>query len=670
MLGDFGLDTAIVAPAARKPRAAKATATPKTPIELLAPNSELHQNVLDYLLKRLNYSERSMSAFYPRWNVSEKRVQAYIDLPDYEKQLEAMKKTGAPTAVVSITVPYSYATIWTIVTYLVHTFCGQKPIFQVSAYKKEAVEASQYMETLLQYNADHTKMIQHFIQWFLDAEIYGVGAMRNLWKEEKGNRTIWAPQPMGGLMMPGAPSSLMKQRQLKTVYEGNQVTNIDPFMFFPDPRVPMAEVNTRGEFVFWRSYEGKHQLLREQAQGMLMWVDKVPSMPSNRFGSEQSGKSQRGLVAKGDSHAGSERGAPDVGATANIQVDQGTIEIIPSELGLGEGTTPEKWLFAIGNKGQIIQAEPMDMDHGKHPVVVIEPSSFGYAFGQPGTADFLGPIQDTLSWFVNSHIHNVRSALNNMFIVDPSMVEMQDLKNPAPGKLIRLKQAAYGQDVRTALQQLSVQDVTTNHMQSLQMFLRIGDTLAAVNDNLRGIQDSGGRKTATEVRTSGEAGASRLAARARYISSQGVTDLAGQMSLNIQQFMSMEVFLEVVGQDGMKAPVPIQPQMVSGDFTFPVSDGTLPIDKTAMLGVWKEIWTAIATNPLLSQQYDAGKIFEYMAELGGAKNIANFKISMAPDGQIAQNVAAGNTVPLGPGERAARSSGVPGTNGGDQGAGA
>lgn len=650
MIGDFGLDTDVIL---AKPKAAKPAKVEKTPIEMLE-DAELHEKVLQYLLKRINYSERSMGTFYSRWNANEKRVQAYIDLPDYEKQLEVMKKSGEPTAVVSITVPYSYATIWTIVTYLVHTFCGAKPMFQVSAYKKEAVTASQYMETVLQYNADHAKMIQHFIQWFLDAELYGVGIVRNLWSEEKANRTVWTPQPLGGLMTPGAPSTLLRQRQLKTVYEGNKTTNVDPFMFFPDPRVPMSEVNTRGEFVFWRSYEGKHSLLREQAQGMLKYVDKVPAMPANGYGSDQTGKSQRSLTAKGDAHAGGERGQEPYGATANIQVDQGTIEIIPSELGLGSDDTPQKWLFSIGNKKQIIQAEPMDMDHGKHPVSVIEPSSFGYAFGQPGTADFLGPIQDTLSWFVNSHIHNVRSAMNNMFVVDPSMVEMQDLKNPKPGKLIRLKQAAYGQDVRTALQQLQVQDVTTNHMASMQMFLRMGDTLAAVNDNLRGIQDSGGRKTATEVRTSGEAGASRLAARARYISSQGVTDLAMQMSLNIQQFMSMELFLEVVGQDGLKAPVPISPQMLAGDFTFPVSDGTLPIDKTAMLGVWKDIWTAIATNPLLSQQYDGTKIFEYMAELGGAKNIANFRISMAPQEQIDAGLQSGNTVPLGPGERASR----------------
>ena len=106
----------------------------------------------------------------------------------------------------------------------------------------------------------------------------------------------------------------------------------------------------------------------------------------------------------------------------------------------------------------MVQAEPLDYDHDKHPVAVIKPSAFGYAFGAPGPLDFLGPIQDTLSWFINSHIHNVRTALNNMFVVDPSIVELQDLKNPSPGKIIRVKRSAYGQDVKSVLQQLEVQE--------------------------------------------------------------------------------------------------------------------------------------------------------------------------------------------------------------------
>src|SRR5215831_14521933 len=642
-LGDF----AGPGPKATAVGSTPATTAPERPIDKLVPQSELHNSVLQYLLRRLNYSERTMTQFYSRWNASERKLQAYINLPDYENQMKQMNKTGAPPAVISITVPYAFATIWTIVTYLTHTFCGSKPMFQVSSYKAEGIKPASYMETMLQYNADHTKMILRLIQWFLDAETYGLGAIRCLWDEEYGQRTKWIDAPVTGMLLPNAPPQKMRQRQKQLIFQGNKCQNIDPFMFFPDPRVPMSEVNRRGEFVFWRAFEGKHYLLREQKDGNIKWVDNIPNMPQGVWG-EISGKSVRALVSEGQSSPGDPQ-LRDIRATPYYQIDQGTIEIVPSELGLGESDAPEKWLFAIGNKGQILQAEPFDYDHARHPVAVIEPSAFGYAFGAPGTMDFLGPIQDTLSWFINSHIHNVRTALNNMFVVDPSMVELQDLKNPGPGKIIRLKRAAYGQDVKSVLQQLQVQDVTTNHIQSMQVFLRMGDILAAINDNLRGIQEEGGRKTATEVRTSGEAGASRLAARARYISSQGMTDLAEQMALNLQQKLDMEFYLKIVGQKGMENPVPIGPMDIAGDFWYPVSDGTLPLDRAALMETWKEIWMAITQNPLLSQQYDQGKIFEYIAELGGAKNISAFKLSLAPQDQINAGVQSGNMAPLGPG---------------------
>lgn len=651
MLGDL---TTTSEPGVEPQGSAPATTAPEQPIDRLVPQSELHNRVLQYLLRRLNYSERSMTQFYSRWNASERKLQAYINLPDYENQMKQMNKTGAPPAVISITVPYAFATIWTIVTYMVHTFCGQKPMFQVSSYKAEGVKAAMNMETVLQYNADHTKMILRIIQWLLDAETYGFGAMRCLWDEEQGMRTKWIQSSPGGLLTPQAPKKMLRQRLMQTVYEGNKCQNIDPFMFFPDPRVPMSEVNKRGEYVFWRAFEGKHYLLREQAQGNIRWVDNIPNMPQGVWG-EITGKSVRALLSEGQSTPGDPQ-LRDIRATPYYQIDQGTCEIVPSELGLGDSTTPEKWLFAIGNKGQVIQAEPLEYDHGRHPVAIIEPSSFGYAFGAPGTLDFLGPIQDTLSWFINSHIHNVRTALNNMFVVDPSMVELQDLKNPSPGKIIRLKRAAYGQDVKSVLNQLQVQDVTTNHIQSMQVFLRMGDILAAINDNLRGIQEEGGRKTATEVRTSGEAGASRLAARARYISAQGMTDIAEQMALNLQQKMSMDFYLKVVGQKGMEDPITIGPQDIAGDFWFPVSDGTLPMDRAQLMETWKELWMAITQNPLLMQQYDQGKIFEYIAEIGGAKNVSSFRISLAPQspGAIQNGAQSGNLAPIGPGPAGAR----------------
>ena len=112
------------------------------------------------------------------------------------------------------------------------------------------------------------------------------------------------------------------------------------------------------------------------------------------------------------------------------------------------------------------------------------------------------------------------------------------------------------------------------------------------------------------------------------ISAQGMTELAEMQASNVQQYQSMEFYLKIVGAEGLL--VPIKPDDVQGNFYFPIHDGALPLDRVALLDVWKEIWMAVATNPQLAMQYNGPAIFEYMANLAGAKNLTQFKIQVAP----------------------------------------
>lgn len=615
------------------------------PIDRLKPNSEEHTLILNYLVDRIDMSAREMRKFYPRWRVSERKYQAYISLPDWEQQLKDMNDEGKPPKVVSITIPYTFATISTIVTYLIHTFTGRKPMFQVGSIKAESAAGARNMEKVLQYNADHTRLIKHLFQFLQDGQMYGVGILRNMWKVDHKIRTVWIAEEG---TLGGQPGQKVKKRENAVAYEGNEVASIDPYNFLPDPRVPMTEVARNGEFVFWRSHEGRHKLKKMEMAGKVKWVDAIRDRPTSRGGFEttDSDTSDRSLTTGGEAAPGRIESSSFGSVQKYYEIHQGTVEIIPAELGLGDSEGVEKWLFTVANKSQIIQAEPLALDHDMHPVTVSEPYTMGYSFGQPGMADYLNQIQDGLSWLINSHMDNVRTALNNMFVIDPSKVEIQDLKEPGAGKLIRLKKSAYGMDPREAVHQLAVQDVTKGHLKDFQLFMGIGDALSSITDNLRGQQDHGGRKTATEVRTAGEASASRLAAQSRLISAQAMVELTEMMSMNNQQNLSEEFFLELVGSDGIENPIRIGAEHLVGDFQYPIHDGTLPLDKVAMLDVWREIMSGVASDQELRQKFSLPKLFEFVAELGGAKNIESFKIEPQSQEAIDGQVAAGNAIPV------------------------
>lgn len=290
----------------------------RLPIDTLAPGTDAHARVLSYLLKRLDLSEEKMSDFYPRWQLNEMKVQAYVDLADYEKIIKQANDKGEAPQVTSIVMPYAFATLATIVTYLIQAFCGRKPLFQVSTYDDKKVEAAQAMETFLQYNAEHVRLTRSLFQFFNDGELYGVQVLRTPWRKDVKKRSIFRSTPKTGWLGIPLGNQMIRTREDKTVFEGTDVICQDPFMFFPDPRVPMSEVSSRGEFVFWRTFEGKHLL--KQVDGF-KYIDSIGKLTGSRL-DKGYGTSNRSLLSNGQAQPGRDTQTQGLDF---IQVDQGTI---------------------------------------------------------------------------------------------------------------------------------------------------------------------------------------------------------------------------------------------------------------------------------------------------------------------------------------------------------
>jgi hypothetical protein len=571
------------------------------------------------------------------------RNQAWIDLRKYDKLLKASNDSGKPPLAVDIVVPYSFATLSTISTYLLQVFCAKQPYMPVGTYGTNVNNAMQ-MEILLQYQNDHNRVVKWWWNWFNDMSLYGIGILSNRWLVETQMRTRRKDRPIFDLQTGDFSQESIREQEEVVTYEGNDTYSVDPFMFYPDPRVPMREAAKKAEYVDIRSFEGKHLLKRQEQQGLLKWVDSAPPVSSEKSTGTLS--SARDLLSGGNAHAGANwYGVQEVGPGAYDR-DNITIDLVPREHGIGESDRIERWSFSILNKAQIVAAERLLDDHGEHPVIVAEPYGSGYDFGSAGMADYVGPLQDSMSWFLNSHMQNVRSSINNQFVVDPFAVEMKDVNRPGPGRTIRMKRTALNRDIKTAIMQLPVQDITRGNVTDMNTFFEIGQRVSAVSENLLGLQDTGGRKTATEVRTSGAAAASRLAALTRVVSAQGMTSLANQMSLNSMQWMSRDFHVRVTGNDGLIYPLQISPDGVAGDYYYPVSDGSLPFDKIALLDVWKEIIGVAFQDPEIRANYSIPKMFEFIAELGGAKNIKSFRIQPGSPEQISQMQQQGNLAPI------------------------
>jgi len=122
------------------------------------------------------------------------------------------------------------------------------------------------------------------------------------------------------------------------------------------------------------------------------------------------------------------------------------------------------------------------------------------------------------------------------------------------------------------------------------------------------------------------------------------------MLQNTQQFMNDEIQLKLVGDLASTSGTQflnVTPESIQGFFDYVPVDGALPVDRFAQATLWRELMLSMTKFPQLLEQYDIGKIFAWVAQLTGLRNINQFRVEVVPDEQLQQQAQAGNVVQMG-----------------------
>jgi hypothetical protein len=115
---------------------------------------------------------------------------------------------------------------------------------------------------------------------------------------------------------------------------------------------------------------------------------------------------------------------------------------------------------------------------------------------------------------------------------------------------------------------------------------------------------------------------------------------------NSQQLYTAQAKLRRVGSFAQEAGaqfINVSPEDIAGFFDLVPVDGTLPIDRMAQANLWKDMLSSLQRMPpQVLMSYDWGRIFGWVAQIAGLKNINQFKIQVLPPGQAPGS----NVVPL------------------------
>jgi hypothetical protein len=617
----------------------------------LDPNSDFHEELRSKIWQRAIDSRKVMSKRYDSWNEIDKILTTYISLSDKEEAVKN-KNSNKP---VSIIFPYSYSNLESLLTYMCLAFF-QDPMFQYEGVEADDTIGAMLMELVIRLHCIKTKVPLKLHTILRDNFSYGIGVGIPEWVKRYGKVPI-----RSSITTLDEAGNEITEDSVDYVdgltFEGNALNNIDPYLWLPDPSVSSDSIQ-EGEFTGWIERDNYMNLLSEESNDPNIFNVKYLKGRTDKRSALATDNSQRETKFGGSSKTNRGGMVSTTNPVDNINM---YVTLIPKEWKLGDGEYPEKWLFRLSADDVITRCQRANHYHGMYPMAVASSEYDGYSMTPISRMEILKGLQGVLDWLFNSHIANVRKSINDMLVVDPYLVNINDLKDPEPGKLIRLRRPAWGHGVKDVVGQLDVNDITRLNIADSAYITQWMDRISKTDQSMSGqVRQSGPeRLTGREFAGTRSSAVSQLQRIAMVIGMQFMQDIGEMFAVHTQQYMTKETYVKIVGryeeqlrgqfgQDATRARV--SPLDLAVNYDLVVRDGSIPGGNFSES--WVQLFNIIASQPELYQSFDVTRIFMYIAQQLGAKNVEDFKRNVnriqpqqMEDGQVARQVEAGNIIP-------------------------
>lgn len=588
---------------------------------------KFHDELLRHVKDLVTLSRGEMEKNYDKWDMYDLMWRGKKDRDTQDVKASERKEPE------KLCIPISYSQIETFVAFCNQVFTQRPTFYELSASGTEDIQAAKVAESVLEHNLNYNNFKGDKLQQFLrNIGRFGIGIIKHSWDQKTCKVEQMVPMPMQ--VAPGMPQPInppmMSQLTDVVSYQGNIITVVSPYRFFPDPRVPITRFQ-EGEFCASEDDYGKHQLRRLERQGIIAGLEHIKP-----FKTEVLTDSKRKFNFAIDTI-----GVPGVnsGATQNFYtVTEVEVELIPSEWDiegtpLGSSDEPEKYVVWYANDNRLIRIEPKNYLHNEFNYDVSQFTNDNLQYINGGLGEILAQLQDVQNWLINSHITSVRKVISNMLIVDPKGVEMKDLDDRKP--IIRLKPTVQGSGVERWIKQLNVQDVTQNHIADAGVMANFGKETTGITENLLG-QFASGRRSATEARNVSSNAAARLLLTAISIWGTALLPLARKLLSNCRDGMDIPQLVKAIGasnvqnnQFGVQQFITADKTQLVGNYDFLPFDGTLPSQRGAVAQVLQELLSVMMARPesAFLFQLDPTAILLEMLHLRGIRNVDQFRLS-------------------------------------------
>ncbi len=583
--------------------------------------SPAHADILAKVKTCVKMSRDCMSRSYNEWDEMQK---VYESDKSTDRQDVKNAAKGNPT---KTSVPLTYAQVNTFVSFMFMLFHQRQNMFEFEGQGPEDEDISAISEAFISSDLKANGFSLKLYQFLLDIGRFGLGVFKSSWSVE----TQQFITPGREQEFQGISHSTEDIYQDYTTFEGNRITNISPYHFFPDTRLPMTRFQ-EGEFCASEEEVPLHKLQAMQATMAVAGIDHISAFDSESRTSRE-GKSRFPSIKLDDEDT----------QKSNVCVTECQIKLIPDKFVLSDGSTlgntskPITYLVWVANDNRVIKLEPLNYYHGQFTYDASQFSPDMHKKLSRSLASQITQLQDIIDWFFNSRVASVHRTLDNQLVVDPTVVDMSTVQSNS--RIVKLKRGAPRVGIDRFIKPLPVQDVTTNHMADAAQVGSMMQQVTGINDTAMG-QFHSGRRSATEARGAISGSASRLNLYGKLIWESGLSPLGKKCIINTRQAVTQEGYNSVVGQSEEKRA---QFEAFKSDVfnlvrkaDFFVFDGTLPSEKQFAAQSLQELLGIILGSPEAAalSDVDPKAIIEEIYTLRGIKNLDRFRRPPQPEQQL------------------------------------
>ena len=573
-------------------------------------DKETEKKLIDYVHAHFDLSYDRMSKRYDYWKDAEVTHDIFVPSRVIDDSKRKSRQNYSSGRIIDqIKTPYSRSISDTICTYNLAIFGGAPPFRIEPTSRDTSRKSARILEQRLHHNMRRVGYEQRLYQIFLDNNRYGMAPVANFYGKD-----------------------------------GNVPVNIDPWAYFPDPRVT-AQNRHEADFIGYRTWASLTALYRRGHYDNLERIaDQRPSLAwtSNQFLKdtirEQSvdptlygnyGTDYKNYFGLGTAH---------VLNTLYVFMDPRRLDI-PAPFGL--------YRIVVVDENVVVQFDVSPYPHDSIPIIHGEGQYDAHKTFASSLYDLLMPLQRYQDWLLRTRVENVQSIVQNRLVVDPNRVNIKDILDPNAARLVRTLPGANPGD---AILPLQVPDATRNYFADLDTAGQLMQRVAAASDTAQGIQAET-QRTATEIARLTALGQQRLGMQARLLSSTTIRPLVRQMISNLQFFEvdgGMVSIPEESTNDNPLGDTKYSRSDILGDFDYVVVDGTLPQSpEENSENLIRAIRVLSETGA--AQNYDMDMFVERLIESFGFTDVENWKkqpSEVVPDEQIMQQLQAGNLVPM------------------------